>query len=177
MVNLDLIKHAEEFAGKKHKGQFRKNKSEPYVNHPLRVGELVRKFKKSHKIEELVSAGILHDTLEDTNTTLEELRENFGELIASIVFELTSNPLEIEKLGKTKYLSDKLSSNEKVSNWALVIKLADRLDNVSDLVNCSDENFVKRYKDETKEILKNLEQKRTLSRTHRKLIKEIRTII
>jgi len=46
----DLIKNAYDFATKKHQGQFRKNNKEPYINHPIRVSKIVKKFKKSKKL-------------------------------------------------------------------------------------------------------------------------------
>ncbi len=168
----ETIRKAISFAEKKHEGQTRKDKT-PYINHPLRVAEIVKKFKKSHRIKELTAAAILHDTLEDTDTNILELKENFGELITLIVIELTTDKTKSDKLGKTNYLSKKLSSSKKVSRWSLVIKLADRLDNVSDLKNC-DKKFAERYKKETYEILKNIEEKRELSKTHKKLISEIK---
>jgi (p)ppGpp synthase/HD superfamily hydrolase len=166
------IQKAIYFATEKHKGQTRKDGS-PYITHPLRVAEIVKKFKKSHRINELLAAAILHDTLEDTNTNIAELRKNFGRLITLLVVELTSDKFKVNSLGKANYLSQKMSSSKKVTNWALVIKLADRLDNVSDLNN-SNNKFAKRYKRETEEILQNIEKNRELSNTHKEIIKEIK---
>jgi (p)ppGpp synthase/HD superfamily hydrolase len=168
----NIIQRAIIFAQEKHKGQLRKDGS-PYITHPLRVADIVKKFKKSHKIDELIAAAILHDTLEDTNTCISELKENFGKLVALLVINLTSDKSKIICLGKANYLSQKMSSSKKVSNWALVIKLADRLDNVSDLNNHKNE-FAKKYKIETEEILQNIEKNRELSNTHKEIIKEIR---
>lgn len=169
----EIIGRAIAFAQEKHRGQIRKDGT-PYIIHPLRVSEIVRKFKKSHRINELISAAILHDTLEDTDTSFEELKSNFGELVALIVFELTNDNNKIEKIGKSNYLSDKLSSSRLVSRWALVIKLADRLDNVSDLDTIDDNEFVERYKRETQEILLNLSIRRELTQTQKNLVKEIK---
>ncbi|MEI7718946.1 MAG: diphthine--ammonia ligase [archaeon] len=170
-----LIERAKAFAERKHAGQFRADGKTPYIVHPLRVADIVKKFKKSHKIDELVAAAYLHDTLEDTKTGINELRNNFGETVALLVVELTSNPLEIENSGKAKYLSEKLSSDDNMSSWALTIKLADRLDNVSDLKNSlKGKEWALNYKMETIEILDFLEKNRYLSDTHKALIKEIR---
>ena len=111
-IQKDLIKRAEIFAQEKHKGQLRKDGT-PYILHPLRVSGIVKKFKKSHKIDELIAAAILHDTLEDTDTGVSELRENFGEIVTLLVVELTSDKFKTNSIGKTNYLSEKMSSSRK----------------------------------------------------------------
>jgi len=171
--NENLIEKAIVFAQEKHKGQLRRDGT-PYILHPLRVSEIVRKFKKSNKLNEIMAAAILHDTLEDTDTTIPELLENFGELVTGIVIELTSEKNKIEIFGKTKYLSEKLSSSKKVSRWALVVKLADRLDNISDLETLEDSEFAIRMKKETEDILIFLEKNRELSDTQKRLIEAIK---
>lgn len=175
MKKTEIVKKALKFAKEKHEGQFRADKKTPYITHPMRVAKILKKFKKSHRIDELVAAALLHDTLEDTETGINELRENFGETVALLVIELTNNPLEIQKLGKTKYFCKKLSSSDEISSWALAIKLADRLDNISDLKNLpKSKKWVKAYKKQTEDILVYLEKNRILTNTHKKLIAEIR---
>ena len=161
---------AERFGSIKHKGQMRKFSGEPYFEHPKRVASIVKRFKKSHKLDQLISSAFLHDTIEDTNTTYEDLNKLFGSLVASIVKELSSDPEEIKKVGKSQYLSDKMIN---MSNWALVIKLADRLDNVSDLKQSSP-NFRDKTVKSTKEILQALESKRKLTNTQKNIIKAIK---
>lgn len=161
---------AEKFGSIKHKGQTRKFSGEPYFEHPKRVAKIIKSFKKSHKLDRLVAAALTHDTLEDTNTTYKDLVTLFGGLVASLVKELTSDPEEISKIGKTEYLSKKMID---MSNWALVIKLADRLDNVSDL-KTSSEKFRKKTVISTKEIISNLEKHRTLTNTQKRLIDAIK---
>lgn len=171
-MKSELVNKAEKFATEKHKGQFRKDGS-PYIEHPKRVAEIIKRFKKSHKINELIAAALLHDTLEDTDTGIPELRENFGSLVTLLVVELSSDKDAAKSMGKGKYLSNKMKDEKKLDSWALAIKLADRLDNVSDLEHSSKE-FRDRYKKETKEILKNLEENRKLSETQQKLVNEIK---
>lgn len=168
----DLIDRAWNFALLKHKGQKRRDGS-PYFGHVERVMNIVFEFKERNRMDELFAAAILHDTLEDTNTGVNELRENFGEIVALLVVELTTDKLRSKVVGKTKYLAGKFSNDRAISSWALVIKLADRLDNVSDL---SDRNieFAKKIKYETLDILDVLEKKRELTNTHKKLILAIR---
>jgi (p)ppGpp synthase/HD superfamily hydrolase len=156
---------ASRFSEFKHKGQIRKFSGEPYFEHPKRVAEIVKKFKKSHKLDDLIAAAFTHDTLEDTNTTYKDLTTLFGGLVASLVQELTSDKKEIEKIGKTSYLINKM---ENMSNWALVIKLADRLDNVSDL-KTSSKKFRDKMIKSTKEIIRILKNHRKLTPTQQKL--------
>ena len=161
-----MIEKAQQFAIEKHKGQKRKFSSENYSEHSKRVAEIVKKYKNSYKINELISAALLHDTLEDTNTKEDEIRELFGDLITSLVKELSSNKEEIKKTSKKEYLAKKMS--KEMSSWALVIKLADRLDNIEscrkiESLNEESRSFTKRYREETEYILNNLEKNRKLS--------------
>jgi len=164
-----MIEKAVQYAEEKHRTQNRRS-GEPYITHPIKVARIIRENKESHKINELISAAMLHDTLEDTTASEKELKELFGELVLDLVKELTTDEQEKEKLGKKEYLAEKMKN---MSSWALVIKLADRLDNVSDL-NSTTPEFKKRYTEETEYILKEIETKRKLSPTHKKLIKQIK---
>ena len=83
------IDHAKMWAGMKHKGQYRKYTGEPYVTHPIAVSELVREHGLS---ETAIIAALLHDTVEDTDATLEEVWELFGEEVAEYVWYLTKPP-------------------------------------------------------------------------------------
>lgn len=162
---------AADFARGKHAGQTRSDGS-PYITHPVRVAHIVRTHKRSKNIDHLVNAALLHDTVEDTETTLEELEALFGQLAASLVSELTSDPVKIKEIGKTAYLQQKMAA---MSSYGLVIKLADRLDNVSDLATAKNAKWRAKYKAETIDILDHIEHNRTvLSGTHKKLIAAIR---
>ena len=167
-----LVLKAREFAKKKHEGQLRKDGT-PYFGHVARVKDIVFEFKERNRADELFAAALLHDTLEDTDTGISELRENFGEIVALLVVELTTDRIRSEVIGKTEYLSGKFSNERAISSWALVIKLADRLDNVSDLDSMDVDVAWKKIK-ETESILKALEDNRDLTRTHKKLILAIR---
>ena len=171
------IEKAEIFSAEKHKGKMRKFREEPYSEHPKRVAEIVKKYEKCNKMGELISAALLHDTLEKTDTKEKELKDLFGNLITSLGKQLTSIKEKVEKIGKKEYLAKKMSNE--MSDWGLIIKLADRLDNVDDLrdIEKRDEEgkkFVLKYSDETKYILDNLEANRKLSFTQKRLVNEIR---
>ena len=171
-MESELILKAREFAREKHRGQMRRDGSH-YFGHVSRVMDIVSEFKERHRMDELFAAALLHDTLEDTDTGISELRENFGEIVALLVVELTSDKLRAKVIGKTEYLSGKFSNERAISSWALVIKLADRLDNILDLDEM-EVGFAKNKKVETIRLLDALEENRELTNTHRKLIKAIR---
>lgn len=163
-----LEQKAIDFATLKHKGQVRFDGS-PYINHPIRVAKNVKEFKKSKNKEIIVVAAILHDTLEDTDTSFNELVDLFGVMVAYLVLEVTTNEEMKKRLGKTVYLELEMSS---MSSYALVIKLCDRLDNIRDLENASPAFRVK-YVKETLDILDYVFLNRNLSKTHIKIISEI----
>ena len=77
-----MLDFAIEVAAKAHAGQARKGTDIPYISHPYAVGMMLARAGYS---EEIVAAGILHDTVEDTDLTLEWIRDNFGERVALIV--------------------------------------------------------------------------------------------
>jgi (p)ppGpp synthase/HD superfamily hydrolase len=79
---MDLIEKALEVAGEAHEGQYRKGTKIPYITHPVAVGMILMKAGYGDSI---VTAGILHDTVEDTNITLTDIEREFGAEIAEIV--------------------------------------------------------------------------------------------
>lgn len=130
----DIIK-AIEFAQRKHAGQVRKNGSDYFENHCMVV---YRILKERTQDEATLCAGILHDTLEDTDTTYEELVEEFGEDVAEMVRLVThtkDNVFPDLKFKNHEY--DKLVHN------AFMIKLADTFSNCTEMYSWSDEHKVK----------------------------------
>ncbi len=174
--NYDIgeLKDVLQFACEKHAGQFRDD-GKPYITHPLRVAELVAKYKKSKNIKLLMSAALLHDTLEDTYTSPKELYDFFGEdsPVPSLVIELTTAKYVPKLIGKAQYLAQKM---EHMTSYALVIKLCDRLDNISDLKGCSLEKQ-KRTINDTIYIIDYLKSHRELTNTHKVIINEIEKVI
>lgn len=162
----DMASEALDYATMMHDGQYRKDGTD-YINHPIRVANYVSEFKSSLNMDVLLASAYLHDTLEDTKATYYDIVNKFGPQIAGLVLELTTDE-DIKKcLGKTKYLEIKMKN---MSSWALLIKLCDRLDNVSDLMTSS-ESFRNRYARETIDILNYLLSNRELSDTHINIIK------
>ena len=89
-MNEATIHHAKMWAGMHHKGQIRKYTGEPYIEHPEAVAELVREAGLS---DIAITAAILHDTVEDTGATMEDVEELFGEKVAEYVWYLTKPPV------------------------------------------------------------------------------------
>lgn len=164
---MNVIVKAILFASEKHRDQERKGSGLPYVTHPIIVSELLRKYKSSKNLESLIVAAMLHDTIEDTETTYQEISDVFTPMIAGIVLELTSNSEKIKEIGKNEYLKNKMLG---MSNYALVIKLVDRLSNVMDIPTA---NYVK----DTIDLIEFLNINRSeLSETHKYIMKDILTI-
>ena len=160
-----------EFATKKHQGQKRDDGSE-YIEHPIRVAKIVEKYKPNSLNKNILIAGaLLHDTLEDTYTSYKELVDNFGEVVASLVVELTTAKYGCKMIGKAIYLAEKM---QYMTNYALYIKLADRLDNISDLKGCSENKKAKMIAD-TKYFLEYLDKKRNLTKSQMEIKNEIQT--
>jgi (p)ppGpp synthase/HD superfamily hydrolase len=74
-----------EFSANAHLGYFRKGSKVPYITHPFEVAKILAASVDEQNNEALICAGLLHDTVEDTDTTLETIREAFGEEIAVLV--------------------------------------------------------------------------------------------
>lgn len=127
---IEKIIDAIYFAAVKHRFQRRKdNDKTPYINHPLHVAHLLR----SAGVQDcgvLVSA-ILHDTVEDTDTTYEEIEEKFGERIADIVKEVTDD----KSLPKNERKKLQIEHAKTASNAAKLVKMADKYSNLSDIKN------------------------------------------
>jgi GTP pyrophosphokinase len=130
-VDADLIERAFIFAIDRHGTQLRES-GDPFFSHPIEVAEILISLKMD---QETVIAGLLHDTVEDTNTTIAEIEENFGSGIARIVDGVTklsqfeSGPLAVKQTENFKKLLISAASDIRV----LIIKLADRLHNMRTL--------------------------------------------
>lgn len=171
----ESLRDALVYAKEKHAGQVRKFDGKPYVSHPFRVMRILNRFKSNSKnIDALRKAAVLHDTLEDTDATQEEIESKFGRMVASIVHELTSDAKAIRKVGKKEYLTNKMIHD--LTDYALVLKLADRLDNVMDMSRAS-LKFRDKYGDETRFIIDNLKEKRKLTNTQKRILDEIEKVI
>src|SRR3990172_8799597 len=130
-ADTDLLKKAYVFSAKVHMGQTRLS-GEPYLIHPLEVAGILTQLKLDVAS---VATGLLHDTVEDTLTTLEEIRENFGDEIAQLVDGLTKIsriPLRSGEEGQAENFRKMILGMVKDIR-VLLIKLADRLHNMRTL--------------------------------------------
>jgi len=128
---LGLIFRALRFASRKHAGQVRKGAERaPYINHPIAVAYyLVTEGNITDPA--VLAAAILHDTVEDTDTSEEELREEFGDEVASLVMEVTDDqslPREVRKQLQVEHAPAKTAG-------ATQIKIADKLANITDITH------------------------------------------
>lgn len=111
-AELVLIFRALDFAARKHKDQRRKNIEEtPYINHPIEVAEILVRVGGVYDTN-TIAAAILHDTLEDTEATEEELRRLFGAGIAGIVVEVSDDKSLPARQRKQLQVERALSSSE-----------------------------------------------------------------
>lgn len=118
------------FAAQKHSGQRRKDaEASPYINHPL---ALAQKLATTGGITDpdVLCAALLHDTIEDTETSFEELEERFGARIAGIVREVTDDKT-LEKPERKRLQVEKASGK---SRGAKLVKLADKISNLGDIL-------------------------------------------
>ena len=157
--------HLEEYVRQKHYKQVRQDGS-PYARHPIEVAQLLKRYVANCSDTMLVAA-YLHDVIEDTSTTYEDIENDFGKNVADLVLELTNDEQEKNALGKKDYLVKKMNS---MSDDAFSIKLVDRLHNVMDM-KCSTEEFKSYYKDQTLHIFSNL--KREYSDAQEAIVEDI----
>jgi len=126
---LPLIVRALEFAAHKHREQKRKDvNASPYINHPIQLANvLVLEGRVSDPV--VIAAALLHDTIEDTQTTWQELRGAFGDEIADIVLEVT----DTKWIAKTARKRLQVAKARHASEKAQLVKLADKICNVRDV--------------------------------------------
>jgi (p)ppGpp synthase/HD superfamily hydrolase len=132
MLMDEKITRAVGFAAYKHRGQTRKYTGEPYFEHCQRVAELVKTVTDD---TDMFCAAYLHDTLEDTDTTMKELQREFGEWVAKWVYELTDKytfvPGGLNRAERKAKERERLAT---ISPEAQTIKYADLIDNTRNIV-------------------------------------------
>ncbi len=127
---LRLLK-ALSFAADKHRFQRRKDTEEtPYINHPIRVALTLAETGGETNLELLVAA-VLHDTIEDTQTTATELEEHFGTTVMNLVLEVTDD----KNLSKEERKKLQVLHASHKSPLAKKLKLADKICNVYDILH------------------------------------------
>ena len=118
------------FAAEKHKNQRRKDaEASPYINHPISLANVLA-TEGGVTDGEVLCAALLHDTIEDTETTADELRQAFGEKVTAIVLEVTDD----KSLPKEKRKQLQVEHARHASSKAKLVKLADKICNLRDIL-------------------------------------------
>jgi guanosine-3',5'-bis(diphosphate) 3'-pyrophosphohydrolase len=128
--DTNLLLKALSFAAYKHRRQVRKGSEPiPYINHPIALADLLVRTANVRD-PEIIAAALLHDTVEDTCTTAEELKAEFGPVISQLVAELTDD----KRLSKEERKRQQLEHASSLSPRARIVKLADKVCNLRDIV-------------------------------------------
>ena len=136
-----MLDKAVEFATKAHGSQVRKYHGTPYISHPLAVAEIVKSVPHT---EEMLMAAVLHDVVEDTPVTIEEIVEEFGAKVGELVHFLTdiSKPEDGNRAHRKQLDAE---HNARGPAEAQTVKVADLIHNSSDIA-AHDPRFWKTYK-------------------------------
>jgi GTP diphosphokinase / guanosine-3',5'-bis(diphosphate) 3'-diphosphatase len=126
--DLSRLLAAVSFAASKHRDQRRKDRdATPYINHPIALAETLARMGITDIV--VLQAAILHDTIEDTETTPEELEANFGPEVRKIVAEVTDD----KRLPKETRKQLQIEHSASLSERARLVKIADKICNVRDV--------------------------------------------
>jgi guanosine-3',5'-bis(diphosphate) 3'-pyrophosphohydrolase len=129
-AGIELVVRAASFAAHKHRNQRRKDQQQsPYINHPLALAEVLLTEGRVRDPVTLAGA-LLHDTIEDTQTSFDELRGQFGSRVADIVMEVTDTKFIDGKVRKRL----QVAKARRASLAARRIKLADKICNLRDIL-------------------------------------------
>ncbi|MBT9520800.1 MAG: bifunctional (p)ppGpp synthetase/guanosine-3',5'-bis(diphosphate) 3'-pyrophosphohydrolase [Dechloromonas sp.] len=128
---MNKILAAIAFAADKHRNQRRKDATaSPYINHPIALANVLAN-EVGIDDERVLIAAILHDTVEDTETTLQELVRHFGQEVADIVGEVTDD----KSIPKAERKQQQIDHAPTISRRAKLVKLADKICNLRDLAS------------------------------------------
>jgi GTP diphosphokinase / guanosine-3',5'-bis(diphosphate) 3'-diphosphatase len=128
---LRVVFKALRFAAERHRKQRRKDEDgTPYINHPITVADTILSVGGVDDLNTIVAA-LLHDTIEDVGVTAEEIRSLFGEEVANLVKEVSDD----KKLPKQERKRLQIETAPRKSPRAKLIKLADKISNVTDVTN------------------------------------------
>jgi guanosine-3',5'-bis(diphosphate) 3'-pyrophosphohydrolase len=130
-TDLGAVLMAASFAAEKHRDQRRKDaEASPYINHPIALANVLA--NEGHVIDpDVLCAALLHDTIEDTETTADELRMIFGDAVTGIVLEVTDD----KSLPKAERKRLQIEHAAHASPKAKLVKLADKICNLRDILS------------------------------------------
>ena len=130
-MGIATLIRAIDFAARKHREQRRKGAAgSPYINHPIAVANILVEIGEVHDTT-VLTAAILHDTIEDTETTAAELSHHFGEAVSVLVQEVTDD----KSLPKARRKELQIQHAPGFSPEATLIKLGDKIHNVGEIAN------------------------------------------
>ncbi|WP_322050009.1 HD domain-containing protein [Paraburkholderia bannensis] len=128
---MNLLIQATAFAAEKHRNQRRKDAhASPYINHPIALANVLANEGDVND-EAVLIAALLHDTIEDTETTAAEIETQFGREVAQIVQEVTDD----KRLPKAERKRLQIEHAARISPQAKLVKLADKIANLRDIAN------------------------------------------
>jgi (p)ppGpp synthase/HD superfamily hydrolase len=125
---MDTVEKALQFACKAHVDQFRKHTDIPYISHPVAVGMILMKAGYS---DDLIVAGLLHDTVEDTEITLEDIQREFGAKIAEMVAGCSEPDKSLSWIERKEHTLEFLKS---ASEDIRAVACADKLHNIRSII-------------------------------------------
>lgn len=162
VVYTPRLQKAIDSAIKAHLGQTRKGKQVPYILHPLTVGLILSKVGAE---EDVIVAGILHDTIEDTDMTYEDIEKEFGENVAKVVNDVTEQDKSLPWVERKRLALEHI---KEMMHDSLLVKSADVLHNMTDLI--------RDYEEEGEKVFKrfNAPREHQIER-YKNLIRELRT--
>lgn len=157
-----------EYASAKHNGMYRfgkKGKKLPYIIHPVRVMMLVEEYFRpivisSQELDDYKCVALLHDTIEDTDATYDEIKSLFGRRVANFVLALTNDEEKANGPDRDTYMTEKIIA---MGQTTFRLKLIDRLANISENPSVS-------YCKRTIKIMGDVENKRTIHSFEKELI-------
>ncbi len=127
---IGLVLKASHFAAQKHKDQRRKGKdAAPYINHPIDLAQLLWHTAQVRD-PIVIAAALLHDTVEDTDTTFDDIEREFGSNVKAVVAEVTDD----KSLPKTVRKQKQIDHAPHLSDRARLVKLADKISNLKDIL-------------------------------------------
>jgi guanosine-3',5'-bis(diphosphate) 3'-pyrophosphohydrolase len=150
--DLKLLLKALQFSALKHRNQRRKDvDASPYINHPISLASIL--CNEAHVTDiEVICGALLHDTVEDTETTPEELESEFGPIIKNIVMDVTDDT----SLTRQERKQAQIDHAAHISEKAKLVKLADKISNLRDVSANAPENWTLERRQEYFDWAKNV---------------------
>ena len=153
---IGFMKKVLDYIHKAHEGQTRDLYNLHYTVHPISVYKILFAIGIKHN---MLTAALLHDVVEDTDVTIQDIEKTFGSEVAILVAELTSDETQYIVKGRTdhglkaQYLINKMNN---MLIQSLIIKLADRLDNLIDIYTSGKKKWIMKYFIQTEVIMNGL---------------------